>query len=214
MVRILGFLLLTILFSSCGTGGNHGRQKLSYNQLCKEDQGNLKYKGHYKVGDKYTINNKKYKPRKYRRYRKTGIASWYGERYGFHGNTTANGDLYNKDMLTAAHNTLQLPSLVKVTNLENSKTVIVMVNDRGPFAKNRIIDLSEKAADILEFKSKGTAKVRIEYLPKESAKLLKILGLKDQEHSTSRTSLKDKNCTVNCHLKLFNYKNKIQLPDR
>ena len=81
------------------------------------------------------------------------------------------------NLLTAAHKTLQLPSLVKVTNLENNKSVILRVNDRGPFAKDRIIDLSKAAAQRLEFIDKGTAKVQIELLPKETEDLLNRLGL-------------------------------------
>src|SRR3989344_6905312 len=101
------------------------------------------YSGHYKVGSPYQINNIKYHPKEIDSYDETGFASWYGP--GFHGNKTANGEIFNQRRLTAAHNTLPLPSLVQVTNLENNKSIIVRVNDRGPFAKNkknRIIDLS------------------------------------------------------------------------
>ncbi|MCP5369449.1 MAG: septal ring lytic transglycosylase RlpA family protein [Rickettsiaceae bacterium] len=204
------FLIFVLLFlSGCATQNFCSNQRFSYNNLSKDDQGNIRYKGHYKIGKPYQINGKKYIPRQASRYKKIGIASWYGERYGFHGNTTANGDLYNKNMLTAAHNTLQLPCLVKVTNLNNKKSLIVMVNDRGPFSQNRIIDLSERAAELLQFKKHGTAKVKVEYLPRESTKLLNILGLKPKQHSTSKKNLDNTKCTVNCHIKLFNLQHGI-----
>lgn len=205
-LTICGFLLFFLLtLSGCGCNTNSSK-KLSYVKLSNEDEGNTKYHGHYKVGDKYRIKNRSYTPKEFSYYNKVGIASWYGKRYGFHKNKTANGDFYNKDMLTAAHKTLQLPCLVEVTNLANKKSVIVMVNDRGPFAKNRIIDMSEKAAEILGFKDDGIAKVRVKYLPNESKKLLKILGLKAEKNSTSKKHLNNTKCSVNCYIKLFNYK--------
>lgn len=93
-------------------------------------------------------------------YQEIGIASWYGP--GFHGNKTSNGEVYNQKGYTAAHKNLPLPSYLKVTNLENNKTVIVRVNDRGPFHGSRIIDLSEGAAKAIDMTGKGTARVKIE----------------------------------------------------
>lgn len=90
-------------------------------------------------------------------------ASWYGP--GFDGKTTANGESYDQNELTAAHRTLQMPSLVRVTNLDNGRAVVLRVNDRGPYSRGRIIDVSSKAADLLGFKKYGTAKVRVETLP-------------------------------------------------
>ncbi|MCL2474472.1 MAG: septal ring lytic transglycosylase RlpA family protein, partial [Alphaproteobacteria bacterium] len=121
---------------------------------------------HYKVGDPYKVNNKWYYPKEDYSYDETGIASWYGD--PFHNKLTANGELYNKQELTAAHTTLPLPSLARVTNLENGRSIVVRVNDRGPFIGNRIIDLSERSADLLGFKSQGTAKVRVQVLADES----------------------------------------------
>lgn len=94
-----------------------------------------------------------------------GIASWYGP--GFHGKLTASGVVYNQHLMTAAHKTLPMGTVVKVTNLENGITVEVCINDRGPYSKGRIIDLSSKAASLLNMKHKGTAKVRIEYIGNE-----------------------------------------------
>ena len=136
------------------------------------------YSGHYKVGQPYQINKVKYYPKEVQSYDKTGLASWYGP--GFHGKKTANGETFNQRRVTAAHNTLPLPSLVKVTNLSNNKSIIVRVNDRGPFAKNkrdRIIDLSEKAAELLGMKDAGVARVNVKLLPGATAKLHKKLNL-------------------------------------
>ncbi len=136
------------------------------------------YSGHYKVGKPYVIKRIKYHPRPFKKYNKTGVASWYGP--GFHGKKTANGETFNQRRLTAAHNTLPLPSLVKVTNLRNKKSIIVRVNDRGPFAKNkrgRIIDLSERAAELLGMKEKGIARVNVKLLPGATARLHKKLNL-------------------------------------
>ncbi len=96
------------------------------------------------------------------RYSETGYASWYGE--AFHGRLTANGEVYDVNGLTAAHPTLPLPSYARVTNLQNGRSMIVRVNDRGPFAKDRIIDLSSRVADMLDVKDQGTAKVEVDYV--------------------------------------------------
>lgn len=127
--------------------------------------------GVYKVGNPYQIFGTWYYPKEDYKYSETGISSWYGDGDGFHAKTTANGEKYDMNTLTAAHRTLPLPSIVKVTNLENGRTVILRVNDRGPYAKNRIIDISRKGAEILGFKAKGTAKVKVEIMPEESKKL-------------------------------------------
>jgi rare lipoprotein A len=137
-----------------------------------------KSKGYYKVGKPYTIMGQTYYPEVNETYKEVGMASWYGDGDGFHGEKTANGETYNMDDLTAAHRTLPLPSVVRITNLENGKNVVVRVNDRGPFVKNRIIDVSRQVAKILEFHGKGTTKVKVEYLKKETDKLLKELGFK------------------------------------
>jgi rare lipoprotein A len=134
-----------------------------------------KYKGHYKVGSSYKIKNKVYTPREVTFYKKEGLASWYGPK--FHGKKTANGEVFNRRGLTAAHQTLPLPSVVKVTNLKNNKSVVVIVNDRGPFShqEHMIIDLSEKAAEIIDMKKQGIAKVKVELLPNTTSNLHKKL---------------------------------------
>lgn len=115
----------------------------------------------YKIGGPYQISGRWYYPKEEPNYDQVGIASWYGAQ--FHNKRTANGEVFNKNHVTAAHNTLPMPSIVRVTNLENGKSIVVRVNDRGPFAKNRVIDLSEKAAELLGFKDQGTAKVRVQF---------------------------------------------------
>ena len=116
---------------------------------------------HQKVGKKYTIMGKSYKPKHEPGYDETGIASWYGDK--FHGKPTATGEIYDKNDLTAAHKTLPLNSMLHVTNLENGRTLMVRLNDRGPFIGDRIIDLSEAAAKALGTQGKGLGKVRVQY---------------------------------------------------
>jgi rare lipoprotein A len=118
--------------------------------------------GVYKVGQPYQIDNVWYYPREQPDYDETGIASWYGPT--FYGKPTANGETYDGNKLTAAHKTLPLPVNVRVTNLDNGKSLVVRVNDRGPFARGRIIDLSKRAAELLDVVQSGTARVRITYL--------------------------------------------------
>ncbi len=125
--------------------------------------------GDYKVGKPYQINGKWYYPAEDYDYVETGIASWYGPK--FHGKSTANGEIFDQNLITAAHRTLPLPSAVRVTNLENGRTIQLRVNDRGPFARGRIIDLSRRSAQLLGFEKNGTAKVRVEILPDESRRL-------------------------------------------
>lgn len=116
---------------------------------------------HQKVGKTYTIMGKSYTPKHEPAYDVTGIASWYGDK--FHGKPTATGEIYNKNDLTAAHKTLPLNSMLHVTNLENGKSLMVRLNDRGPFIGDRIIDLSEAAAMTLGTQGKGLGKVRVQY---------------------------------------------------
>jgi rare lipoprotein A len=118
--------------------------------------------GSYRVGQPYTIAGKRYVPREDTDYDETGIASWYGD--DFHGRKTANGEIYDMNAISAAHTVLPMPSYVRVTNLENNRSLIVRVNDRGPFHDDREIDLSARAADLLGFRGKGLARVRVEYV--------------------------------------------------
>ncbi len=118
--------------------------------------------GAYKVGKPYQVGGIWYYPREDEHYDATGIASWYGPQ--FHGKPTANGERFDQEGISAAHPTLPMPVLVRVTNLENGRSLVVRVNDRGPFAAGREIDLSRKAAEMLGYDRKGTAKVRVQYV--------------------------------------------------
>jgi len=118
--------------------------------------------GVYKVGPAYTVAGRVYVPEQNVHYRSEGVASWYG--MDFHGRLTANGEVYDIDGISAAHPTLPMPCYARVTNLANQKSLIVRVNDRGPYAGNREIDVSGKAAALLGFRGNGIARVRVEYV--------------------------------------------------
>lgn len=117
---------------------------------------------HYKVGKPYQVNGEWYVPETDTQYDRIGFASWYGP--GFHGRLTANGEVFDENRLTAAHPTLPLPSIIEVTNPKNGKRLTLRVNDRGPFANNRILDLSKEAARQLGTKEQGVATVRVRYI--------------------------------------------------
>jgi rare lipoprotein A len=118
--------------------------------------------GTYRVGKPYVVAGRTYYPEENRRYRREGIASWYGE--DFHGRLTANGEVYDMEAISAAHPTMPMPSYARVTNLYNGRSLIVRVNDRGPYHDDRVIDLSGKAAELLELRRAGTGRVRVEYV--------------------------------------------------
>jgi rare lipoprotein A len=118
--------------------------------------------GTYRVGKPYTVAGRVYVPEEDTHYRAEGLASWYGD--DFHGRLTANGEVFDMASLTAAHPTLPMPCYARVTNLSNGKSLIVRVNDRGPYHGNRVMDVSSRAAELLEFKGNGIARVRVEYV--------------------------------------------------
>ena len=149
--RLAAVVSLAALVAACGTlSGENNDVTVPPNA------------GVYKIGKPYQIGDTWYYPREQPDYDETGIASWYGPT--FYGHRTANGEVYTAQDLTAAHRTLPLPVNVRVTNLDNGKSLVVRVNDRGPFAKGRIIDLSERAAELLGYKEKGTARVRVTFV--------------------------------------------------
>lgn len=125
--------------------------------------------GAYKVGNPYQINGRWYYPKEDWDYQEEGVASWYGAE--FQGKDTANGERFDQNALTAAHKTLPMPSLVRVTNLQNGRALVLRVNDRGPFSNDRVIDVSRRASQLLGFTDQGTAKVRVEVLAEESQAL-------------------------------------------
>ena len=118
--------------------------------------------GVYRVGKPYVVGGRTYTPEQPSGYSAEGIASWYGE--DFHGRLTANGEVYDMTAISAAHPTLPIPSYVRVTNLANKRSIIARVNDRGPFHKNRLIDVSVRTAKLLGFYDHGTARVRVDYV--------------------------------------------------
>lgn len=162
---IMGALVITVMLPGCAgtsapppTPGAHSSTISSPKTV-----------GRYKVGKPYQIQGTWYQPEEDFEYEEVGMASWYGKK--FHGRHTANGEIYDMNDMTAAHRTLPLPSIVRVTNLDNGRTVKLRVNDRGPFAKGRIIDVSRQAAQKLGFKNKGVTKVRVEVVADESRML-------------------------------------------
>jgi len=128
----------------------------------------------YKVGNPYQVNGVWYYPAVDYNYDQTGIASWYGP--GFVGHQTANGEEYDQNAMTGAHKTLPMPTLVRVTNLENGRQIQIRINDRGPFVNDRIIDLSRRAAQLLGMEGQGTARVRVQVMAEESRQLALALG--------------------------------------
>ena len=157
---ICGFLASC---SSTGTPELSGLSPQAQAEIIKN------YGGIYKVGNPYQIAGRWYYPKEDYHYSETGVASWYGE--DFNGKMTANGERYNMNTLTAAHRTLPLPSIVKVTNLQNGRSIVARVNDRGPYVKDRIIDLSKRGAQLLGYMGQGTTKVKVEIMETESKAL-------------------------------------------
>lgn len=130
-------------------------------RVVTSDQPIPKGGGVYKVGSPYMVSGRWYTPREQPGYDAVGIASWYGD--DFHGRKTANGEIYDMNRLTAAHPTLPMPVYAYVTNLANNRTILVRINDRGPFVANRIIDLSRASARALGLERQGLARVRVRY---------------------------------------------------
>ncbi|WP_425503219.1 septal ring lytic transglycosylase RlpA family protein [Rhizobium soli] len=131
-------------------------------RVVKDGQPVPKGGGRFMVGQPYQVRGKTYVPKEDPQYNKSGLASWYGS--AFHGRYTANGEVYDSASLTAAHPTFPLPSYARVTNVENGSSVIVRVNDRGPYHAGRILDVSSKTAELLDMKRSGTAKVNVQYV--------------------------------------------------
>lgn len=160
----------------------------------------VKANPHYKIGAPYEIDGRTYTPMADPGHEEIGVASWYGD--AFHGKLTANGEIFDKRRLSAAHRTLPMPTIVEVENLENGRTIRVRVNDRGPFARDRVIDLSHAAADALGFTAQGTAKVRVRYLaeanladlaplPREAAQAFVSAGQREAAVATPAAARRD-----------------------
>jgi len=174
--KFLAFAVVCATVASCASTKDHVgvRKKRSKEYFAESEYGvKASPRVHYGrnvpkgggrdvTGKPYKVKGKWYVPKEDKRYDKMGLASWYGS--AFHGRLTANGEIYDQYGLSAAHPTFPLPSYARVTNLENGDSVVVRVNDRGPYHPGRIIDLSDKAAELLEVQNKGTAKVRVQYV--------------------------------------------------
>ncbi|MCM2292846.1 septal ring lytic transglycosylase RlpA family protein [Allorhizobium sp. BGMRC 0089] len=178
---VVGFRLASLLFagvavSSCGTAETgktayrkHGKEYFAESaygvkasKRVVENGPVPKGGGRRLIGDPYTVAGKVYTPRENPGYDKVGLASWYGS--AFHGRYTANGEIYDQYSISAASPTMPLPSYARVTNLDTGSSLIVRVNDRGPFHQNRLIDLSQRAAELLDVRGHGTAHVRVKYV--------------------------------------------------
>ena len=152
-----------LALAACSASDPFGTNTSRYSKRVIEDGEPIpKGGGIYKVGQPYNLNGRDYHPSENPRYRAEGVASWYGP--DFHGRETANGEIYDMHAITAAHTTLPIPSYARVTSLDNGRSIIVRVNDRGPYFGNRVIDLSIGAAKALDFYSKGLARVQVEYV--------------------------------------------------
>ena len=168
MIKLLLIIIFSFL-SSCTSvelAANLGKKVIFKKDQIKNSN------AIYKIGNPYVVDGKRYFPKKNLNYDEKGIASWYGPK--FHGKLTANGEIFNQYKLTAAHKTLPIPSAVKVTNLKNNKSIIIRVNDRGPFVNDRIIDLSYHSAKKLNLLEAGTGFVRVQILRPESILLEKL----------------------------------------
>ncbi|TDR94284.1 septal ring lytic transglycosylase RlpA family protein [Enterovirga rhinocerotis] len=170
-----GVVLLSLGVANCSAGrqavsGKHPSE-LKYGvasspRVIAEGQPVPKGGGRDMVGKPYVVAGRTYTPHPGRGYDRVGSASWYGS--AFHGRLTANGEIFDRESIAAAHPTLPLPSYVRVTNTENQRSMIVRVNDRGPYERSRIIDLSERAAHALGFHRRGTSRVRVQYVGRAS----------------------------------------------
>lgn len=165
--------------------------------------------GYFKVGNPYKIQGKRYYPKESYDLVETGIASWYGP--GFHGKMTANGEIFDENELTAAHRTLQMPSMIRATNLDNGRSIILRVNDRGPFSRGRILDVSKRGAELLGFKKAGTARIRVEVLGEESRYLA---NLAKQGQSTKGTEIAANKNTLPVNIQKQPLINTPQNPDQ
>ncbi len=183
---LLGLLPVLTLLILSGCGNYTAVRGVPIKQVSPEQYKSFTYsESHpvegtpsYKIGNPYKIKGTSYYPKVDYEYNEVGIASWYGAE--FHNKKTANGEIYNQNSLTAAHRTLPLPSIVIVTNLENGHSLKLRINDRGPFAKGRIIDVSKRAAEILGFSEQGTAPVKVQIVATESRKLAELLDGKSE----------------------------------
>lgn len=174
-MRWFALSLMCATVSACGTSQQvatkrqHGKEYFSEKEYGVKASPRVAFNGpipkgggRFMVGNPYQVKGQWYYPKEDYAYNKVGIASWYGS--AFHGRLTANGEVYDQQALTAAHPTFPLPSYARVTNVETGSSIIVRVNDRGPYHPGRIIDLSNKTAQMLDLQHSGTGDVRVQYV--------------------------------------------------
>ena len=163
VARIVAPIAIALLVANCAAGTGGRIKNTNYSpKVVADGEPVPRGGGSYKLGNPYTINGRTYYPSHDPAYRAEGIASWYGA--DFHGRKTANGEVYDMNAISAAHPTMPMPSYARVTNLENGRSIVVRVNDRGPYAHGRIIDLSTGTAKALGTYGQGLARVRVEYV--------------------------------------------------
>lgn len=165
-----------LLLTACGGSDRptySGREESTAGVPGFSADGKRKLHPTVKLGQSYTVGGKTYVPKYQPEYDETGMASWYGP--GFHGGKTANGESFSTHQYTAAHTTLPLPSIVKVTYLKTGRSTFVRINDRGPFAHGRIIDLSKAAAEDIGMIRDGVGKVRVQYMPQETERFVELM---------------------------------------
>jgi peptidoglycan lytic transglycosylase len=166
VARLAGLIAGCLILANC-SGGLTGRVDPLYGvsssaRVVEPGQPVPKGGGVYRVGKPYTVAGREYVPQEDVNYTAVGLASWYGD--DFHGRYTANGEIFDLDSISAAHPTMPLPSYARVTNLANHRSIVVRVNDRGPYVGNRVIDVSVKTAKLLGFYGNGVTKVRVDYV--------------------------------------------------
>src|SRR5450631_3969745 len=166
VIRLVGLAAGCLALANCA-GGPSSRVDPKYgvstsSRVVEPGEPVPKGGGVYRVGKPYVIGGREYVPQEDVNYSAVGMASWYGD--DFHGRYTANGEIFDMNSLSAAHPTLPLPSYVRVTNLANHHSLVVRVNDRGPYVGDRVIDLSAKTAQLLGFHGHGLANVKVEYV--------------------------------------------------
>jgi rare lipoprotein A len=164
---LLGLVAGGLLLANCSGGNVAGRVDPRYGvassaRVVQPGEPVPKGGGVYRVGKPYTVAGRVYTPAEDNSYSAIGLASWYGD--DFHGRYTANGEIYDMNSITAASPTLPLPSYARVTNLSNHKSIVVRVNDRGPYVADRLVDVSAQTAKMLGFYGKGVTKVKVEYI--------------------------------------------------
>ena len=177
--RHLRLTLLLLLLAGCSTAEltvdliKKSKKRAQQVEIAKAvEEGAITANPVYKIGNPYQVGGVWYYPERDLAYDETGIGSWYGDEFA--GRLTANGEIFDPDMVTAAHKTLPMPSVVRVTNLDNGKSLVVRINDRGPFVAGRIIDLSREAARLIGYRDQGIARVRVQVLAEQTLRLEKL----------------------------------------